>query len=237
MATLQAALKRGIEHSYQIEESELATEPLPLEKDRKALMFYEAAEGGAGVLTHLAHDAAALAEVARAALRAMHYRLPDSGLLEVAALVDSEAERTDRDRCVAGCYRCLLSYFNQPEHEFLDRRDPDALEMLVALANGSTRLTKTLVANTETGSLSATLASLDAIPADEYDKPILQGRLTALAWYQERRLVVLAELPPAELSAELQAKGLAVVAIGADPARWADAVQANRHYFFKQEAR
>ena len=24
--------------------------------------------------------------------------------------------------CVAACYRCLLSYYNQPDHELLDRR-------------------------------------------------------------------------------------------------------------------
>jgi hypothetical protein len=61
MATLQAALKRGIELTYQIEESELVAEPLPLEKDRKHILLYEAAEGGAGVLTRLVHDQGALA--------------------------------------------------------------------------------------------------------------------------------------------------------------------------------
>jgi hypothetical protein len=31
----------------------------------------------------------------------------------------------------------LLSYYNQPEHLDIDRRDPDAIKILVALANGS----------------------------------------------------------------------------------------------------
>ena len=39
--------------------------------------------------------------------------------------------------CEAGCYQCLLSYYNQPEHLGIDRRDPDAIRILVALANGS----------------------------------------------------------------------------------------------------
>jgi hypothetical protein len=39
--------------------------------------------------------------------------------------------------CEAGCYQCLLSYYNQPEHLDIDRRDPDAIKILVALANGS----------------------------------------------------------------------------------------------------
>ena len=35
---------------------------------------------------------------------------------------------------MAGCYRCLLSYFNQPDHELIDRRDEDIVEFLCALA-------------------------------------------------------------------------------------------------------
>lgn len=38
--------------------------------------------------------------------------------------------------CEAGCYRCLLSYFNQPDHDLIDRRHPRVLEILVSLANG-----------------------------------------------------------------------------------------------------
>jgi hypothetical protein len=64
MATLQAALKRGIEMTFQIEESELVAEPLPKQDERKALLFYEAAEGGAGVLTRLATEPGAMAQVA-----------------------------------------------------------------------------------------------------------------------------------------------------------------------------
>jgi hypothetical protein len=56
MATLQAALKRGIELVFQIEESELVAEPLPKPTSARRLLFYEAAEGGAGVLTRLATE-------------------------------------------------------------------------------------------------------------------------------------------------------------------------------------
>jgi hypothetical protein len=37
--------------------------------------------------------------------------------------------------CEAGCYQCLLSYFNQPDHDHINRRNSQAIEMLVALAN------------------------------------------------------------------------------------------------------
>ena len=36
----------------------------------------------------------------------------------------------------AGCYRCLLSYFNQPDHELIDRTSDEAKQMLIDLARG-----------------------------------------------------------------------------------------------------
>ena len=35
--------------------------------------------------------------------------------------------------CVKGCYRCLLSYYNQPDHELIDRTD-EAVEAHAAAA-------------------------------------------------------------------------------------------------------
>ena len=45
--------------------------------------------------------------------------------------------------CVAGCYRCLLSYYNQPEHELLDRRDEHARRILWRLTCSETALAET----------------------------------------------------------------------------------------------
>jgi superfamily II DNA/RNA helicase len=135
MVTLQAALKRGIEQIFQIEESELAVEPLPTSENRKRILFYEAVEGGAGVLNRLVEEKKALAMVADQALRIMHY-------VNVGELWDAEQMREELDAqgnppCEAGCYQCLLSYYNQPEHLDIDRRDPEAISILVALANGA----------------------------------------------------------------------------------------------------
>ena len=132
MITLQAALKRGIEQTFQIEEAELVAEPLPNGEDRKAVLFYEAAEGGAGVLRRLAEEPQALAEVARTALQLIHFRRKDD-----AQPWSRENIEDTHPACSTGCHRCLLSYFNQPDHAAIDRRNGDALALLLALANGS----------------------------------------------------------------------------------------------------
>jgi hypothetical protein len=131
LPTLQHALLRGIESTFQLEEGELLAEPLPSREDRRGFLLYEATEGGAGVLSRLVAEEGTLARVARAALAILHYRLPDDGSLPGAR--EGLVEEADA-RCVAGCYRCLLSYYNQPDHPLIDRRDPAALALLLRLA-------------------------------------------------------------------------------------------------------
>ena len=130
MVSLQYALKRGIEQEFQIEESELAAEPLPDESVRNRILFYEAAEGGAGVLTRMASDPGAVSRIARRALEVCHYA-PKSGEWEGPGDLED-----GNDECEAGCYRCLLSYYNQPDHPLIDRRDPELLDLLCRMARG-----------------------------------------------------------------------------------------------------
>ncbi|RRR68803.1 MAG: DEAD/DEAH box helicase [Candidatus Viridilinea halotolerans] len=78
MASLQAALKHAIQVVYQLEDNELAAEPLPSAEKRRVILFYESAEGGAGVLSRLLDDAGALARVAQEALRICHFN-PETG--------------------------------------------------------------------------------------------------------------------------------------------------------------
>jgi very-short-patch-repair endonuclease len=129
MASLQAALKQGIQQLYQLEPNELATDPLPNFDDRRILFFYEAAEGGAGVLRQVAEEPQALADVARAALAICHFE-PDSGE-DLAAQLDSKIE------CEAACYDCLLDYGNQPDHKYIDRKL--IVEILQDLMKASTQ--------------------------------------------------------------------------------------------------
>jgi hypothetical protein len=140
LTTVQYALKRGIEAVFQLEESELLAEPLPSRTTRRGVLFYEATEGGAGVLSRLVSEADALARVAQAALRLLHLELPELAVLRQTPPTDlPDAPDT---ACVAGCYRCLLSYYNQPDHELLDRRDEAARRILWRLACAQTALSE-----------------------------------------------------------------------------------------------
>jgi very-short-patch-repair endonuclease len=114
MASLQAALKVAIQIEYQLEDNELAAEPLPSSDDRRVILFYEAAEGGAGVLRRLLDDSHSFARIAANALAVCHFD-PTTGEDK------GRAERAKED-CEAACYDCLLSYYNQREHALLDRK-------------------------------------------------------------------------------------------------------------------
>ena len=107
-ATAQYALQRGIAAAFQLEEQELSSERLGAGPTTR-LIFWEAAEGGAGVLRRLVEEPGALARVAQAALEICHF-------------APTGAERADAGECVRACYRCLLSYNNQTDHALLDRR-------------------------------------------------------------------------------------------------------------------
>lgn len=136
MASLQAALRHAIQVTYQLEDAELAAEPLPGIDNRRALLLYEAAEGGAGVLRRLVDDPAALSHVARAALELCHFD-PHSG-------ADRGGAPAAKERCEAACYDCLMSYGNQPDHALLDR----ALIRDVLMALAAARINSSPVAAT-----------------------------------------------------------------------------------------
>ncbi len=114
MASLQSALKHAIQIDYQLEDNELAAEPLPDKYDRKLLLFYESAEGGAGVLKRFISDLTALPSVAKKALELCHFN-PDTG-------EDLHRSLASKEDCEAACYDCLMSYTNQRDHLLLDRQ-------------------------------------------------------------------------------------------------------------------
>jgi hypothetical protein len=113
MASFEAAFRGAIREEFQLEDAELASEPLPGAGDRSTILLYEAAEGGAGVLKQLVEDPEAARRVARQALEICHFD-PETG--ENLGMAKGAAER-----CEAACYDCLMSYTNQSDHAILDR--------------------------------------------------------------------------------------------------------------------
>jgi very-short-patch-repair endonuclease len=168
MASLQAALKAAIQARFQLEDSELAAEPLPGEDDRRLILLYEAAEGGAGILRRLIDDPDALGDVARVALSLCHFD-PQTG-------VDLRRSPRAKEDCEAACYDCLMSYSNQPDHRLLDRQR--VREILQSLASAAVQVSPTGMPRAEhlirlRGQCESGLerAWLDAIEAGGYRLP------------------------------------------------------------------
>jgi len=132
MASLQAALKNAIQVKYQLEDNELAALPLPNESDRHLILFYEASEGGAGVLRRLIDEPGALAGVAQAALNLCHYDTNGTDLLHAPGV---------NENCETACYYCLMTYANQRDHLLLDRKK--IVDILLELAQTKVYLSTT----------------------------------------------------------------------------------------------
>ncbi|MCS6291164.1 MAG: DEAD/DEAH box helicase [Nitrospira sp.] len=148
ITTLHHALLRGIEVVFQLEEGEILGEPLPARDNRRSILAYEATEGGAGVLNRLVEDPTAIRKVAKEALTLMHFdRVEEAVATGDASIL---ADRTE-EACVRGCYRCLLSYFNQPDHEMIDRSSLEAKQLLVDLARGELVMAASSPSTPDTG--------------------------------------------------------------------------------------
>lgn len=220
LTTLQHALLRGIETVFQLEQGEILAEPMPTREQRNGFLLYEAAEGGAGVLNRLAGEPETFAEVARRALSIMHFdvlepsQLPD----RIDALVDVEGTS-----CVAACYRCLMSYYNQPDHELLDRRDDKSREILLRLARSRTHLSERSTSRhpaARTGDLptlsdGSNTTVRDALSARELPKPdakalLVDGASFPLVWRNHYVVAATSAVPDA-VQANLADQGFELV--------------------------
>ena len=218
MSTLQYALLRGIEAEFELEEGEIQVEPMPNPDARTAFLIYEAAEGGAGVLSQLI-GASALSRVAKRGLEIMHYDLKDGDSdLKEHRLVD-----TDSGRCVAGCYRCLLSYFNQMEHENIDRRDSLALSMLLRLASAEVSTPKadeTPVSPKPEPPTPWEEAAIQAGVPRWDPTPHMEGDQALKYVWKDAYVLCLVDGKGVELRDSLEDRGFTVVVFGSDKSKW-----------------
>ncbi|MBI2776619.1 MAG: DEAD/DEAH box helicase [Chloroflexi bacterium] len=243
MASLSAALKAAIQAEYQLEDMEMAVEPLPSEGERRLLLFYEAAEGGAGVLRRLAEEPGALAAVARRALDLCHF--DPSG-------EDFHRAPGAKDDCAAACYDCLMSYGNQRDHPLLDRFE--VRDALLALAGSSVEASASYRAPSAhfdalRRAAESTLerAWLDALHARGYRMPETSQRVVAGAnarpdfLYDDMQVAVFVDGPvhdypdvqerDAAAQSRLEDLGFFVIRFGADQRDWASIFEANPGVF------
>ena len=223
LTTVQHALLRGIEAVFQLEEGEMLAEPMPTRDLRNAFLLYEATEGGAGVLTRLVSQKGSLAEVARTALQIMHLAIGDNDRLPEPT---SDLADQPNASCVAACYRCLMSYYNQPDHELLDRRDDDARAMLLRLASGRTMALEdehSMDASTAAGDDSRegrwrAEASRRDIPAPDPNPLAAGDRSLCTVWRKHYVAAIIEEADIAALQ-PLEDLGFEVIQFE-DPATW-----------------
>lgn len=213
ITTLQHALLRGIEAVFQLEEGEILAEPMPTRDVRNGFLCYEATEGGAGVLARLVAEPASLAAVARKALQVMHFDLPDD-----ASLPNDPHQLVDQPNtaCVAACYRCLMSYYNQPDHELIDRRDEGVRAMLLRLASSRVQLAVTqpppafATASSDAASAWATEAAARGVPAADAEPLDVDGTSIPLVW-RRHYVVALQDAASPEVLMRLDDLGFEVI--------------------------
>lgn len=112
VTTLQYALKRAIETVFQIESSELGVQ-LMGNADNPNIFLFESAEGSLGVLSQLVIDVTAFHRVIQAAYALCRF--------------------DETDYTAPASYEDLLSYYNQRDHQTIDRiLIREALEMMQA---------------------------------------------------------------------------------------------------------
>ncbi|MDR1742187.1 MAG: DEAD/DEAH box helicase [Synergistaceae bacterium] len=233
-ATVQAALEAGMERVFQIENSELAVEPLPNADERRVFLFYESAEGGAGVLQNLREKPGAMALVARNALEIMHYKVPDGAFTR-----DSLEEGDKGANCVAGCYSCLLSYYNQTEHDLIDRKNAEALDFLAALANSEVHPVGTGAEEKDAGEDGSPLSRWTQLlrarscnMPDELSKKTKVGTIDA--YYKDARTAVFIGSVGEDVRSYLRDKGLRVVLFPYDEDGWEDVLSGHREVFYSK---
>jgi len=258
LTTLQYALKRGIEAVYQLEESELVAEPLPTRDNRQSILFFEAAEGGAGVLTRIATEPSAMSVVAAKALDVMHFLPPAQGEPWQRETLVEELDRDGNPICEAGCYRCLLSYYNQPDHTLIDRKDKASggllLDILCRLTKADTSQgTQGRAPEQHDAELARTAGStleqswLDHVSQHGYRKPdrgqhtIAGASCCADFFYDDLQLAIFIDGPhhetdaqrqrDASINMQLDALGYLVVRFPKEAIAWPDIFNANVDLF------
>lgn len=120
VVTLAFALKRAIEAQFQVEESEIGVWIMGQKEDSN-ILIYESAEGSLGILSQLIDNTRRLQALFYKAYEILHFDP-----------VTYSDKSTPENPIPKATYLDLLSYYNQPYHDILDRHlVKEALEYLM----------------------------------------------------------------------------------------------------------
>ena len=125
----------------------------------------------------------------------MHY--------DVTKIIKTIDELTDLNKhCIAGCYNCLLSYYNQSEHKEIDRRNTNTNTILVSLMNSQ------LTIKNSTKEQYIRSADLQGDILYNYS---INGRWTADEYHRNAKLVIFNKHPGEEAEDYLNERGLQLI--------------------------
>ena len=128
--------------------------------------------------------------------------------------------------CEAGCYQCLLSYYNQPDHDKISRQDPEVLKLLVALANASVE--RSALQGDALPPIAGDLLSLWLLELDKrklrrpdaLNLSLKSGEGVADAQYKAERVLVFLSLPGDGVRAYAEDRGYRVVLFPPELTGW-----------------
>ena len=154
----------------------------------------------------------------------LHVDLPERPP-ETLPAVEALSDRGDA--CVKACYRCLLSYFNQPDHDVVDRNDLAARRALLRLAAIDTSLDTPAPASADVASADPGMA--DTVWVARWRDELLASGVTlprwtlagdaAPQWPAPYAAVVLPDTPVA-LKERLESAGATLFPFPSDVTRW-----------------
>lgn len=109
--TLKEAIIQSIILTYNLDESEIQgfINPLPDQREQTIIVF-ETEEGGSGVLKSLLDPTIT------------RFDKFIENLIRIVHIETLDPYKETKDACVKACYNCILSFRNQFEHKFLDRK-------------------------------------------------------------------------------------------------------------------
>jgi hypothetical protein len=131
-----------------------------------------------------------------------------------------------------------MSYYNQPDHDLLDRRDKEVRAFLLRLAHAKTLLLLAAPSENEGAAAESGPASSDdtdsplarfwqlaralAIPKADSEPLAVADQVLPLVWRSHYVIATLDAIPSAALR-KLQSKGFEVIAFGKSETDWSDA--------------